>query len=675
MVLLAVATGLLKPLIPGPPPNVIATFPGDFLKQAASERIDWRPIDTEAFSEARRLDRPVILLVGVAWSRNGRAFESDVLSDAGVQNYLSRNFICVRIDGAEMPAWLTAYLPLNRVSLGIRPRFQIWVLEPDGKLVHTIGPRRPETHFDQNNFLEELVRVRKLYTQLRQQDATSPYEVAQQQDISQIEANGTSASVNFDMVLSQVSVAADRRNGGFPAFGYQDLHPSTWAYLAETGHRDLLHDTLAPVLRSPVVDVVDGGFFSAAYSLDWKNVEFDKHALQNAEMASMLSKARLSLPSEDRAVAEYILRGTIGSLTTEFADPSGLIQTARIGDEEEDGRSPHTSVSPRRLRDTLDPEDRDPARDALGLRVETNPQMAPMLAKGAPDPEIRRIIARLKATAPLARFSTGFFMDVNGTVAARLMETGRAIGDASLIDFGSRLFAAIDTFRVGDQVPHDLEVSARSPATLLDFLGYADAGMQDYVTSGRVVSLRNGLAVLQRGLATFSGANPGEYKIGLPPSSKLIPDESVTPQIVDDVGESGSAKVLRLCTEYGRVLLGDGSDSGPGLILLRTAYATDSLLGDTVGPLGVSGAGFACASASLTDDLYAITVGPQAQALSDQLFALRPTRFIAPAFGPVRPDLKGRAPGIYLFRLGRPTGPLTVAQALQTFPLALDVGR
>src|SRR4029078_11794695 len=99
----------------------------------------------------------------------------------------------------------------------------------------------------------------------------------------------------------------------------------------------------------------------------------------------------------------------------------------------------------------------------------------------------------------------------------------------------------------------------------------SDAALQDYLTSGRVPSLQNGLAVLQRALITFSGTSPGELRVGLPPSSHLLPSATATAQLVDDMGESASAKAIRLCTAYGRLFLSSGDLADAGVSLLRTA--------------------------------------------------------------------------------------------------------
>ena len=672
LVLLAFLVSFIRPLVPAPPSNPIANYAGDYLKQAAAEQIDWHPADATAFAEARRLDRPVLLFIGVAWSQAGRDLDQDVLSNADVQNYLSQNFVCIRIDGSEAPAWLSAYLPISRVALGLRPRFQIWALEPDGKLITTINRRLPTTRLGQANFLNELVRAHDFYTQLRQIGARSDVDKEQHTDVSAMQTGSPVPLVDFNAMIQAVRASADTRYGGFPNNGFQDLRPLAWKFLAQTGNDKLLHDTLMPALRSPAVDVLDGGFFYSARSLDRTQMEFDKVAIINAEMASVLSLAHPYLRDpNDQALCDYVMRSTVASLTGEFRTSSGFINTARIGDEQDDGRSLRSSITPKRMRDTMSADDRDWSRTHLGLLVESNPQMIPYLASNQSITKVDSLRTELLKNAPAPTFSTHVFMDVNATVAARLMECGRTTGDAQLIKLGSDLFTQIDAERVGDTVPHDLEVSGRSSPALFDYLAYADAALEDYLTSGRVPSLENGVAVLQRGLKTYAGPTPGVFRVGLPPSSDLLPSATANPQVVDDIGESASAKAVRLCTSYGRLYLGSQDQAQVGASLIRSAYACQLLLSQPVASLGTSAVSFACATLALDDDEFAIAVGPDALNLSNQLNSARPTRFVAPAFGPARSDLSSMKPGIYVIKKGVTSGPFTIDEAKSLLPMTL----
>jgi len=112
-----------------------------------------------------------------------------------------------------------------------------------------------------------------------------------------------------------------------------------------------------------------------ARALDHSMMEFDKSSVATANMAWMLSQARPWLKTpDDQALCDYVLKLATQSLTTEFRSDNGFVKTARIGDEQEDGRSARSSITPKRIREALSPQDREWARQNLGLFVESNPQ-------------------------------------------------------------------------------------------------------------------------------------------------------------------------------------------------------------------------------------------------------------------------------------------------------------
>jgi uncharacterized protein YyaL (SSP411 family) len=490
----------------------------------------------------------------------------------------------------------------------------------------------------------------------------------QRSDIDQIEAMQASLSPDFDAVTASLKSMIDQKNGGFPRRGSQPLTPQAWKYLLLANEPQALHMSLDPALHSPIVDMIDGGFFRGAQRPNWHYVTYDKLAVQNAEMAETLALAGAMTHT---TLYTELARWTVGSLDGEFVKSNGLLATCREGDENDQDRSARSSFPPVELRQLL-PDDADRAwvRKYLGLMVETNYQMTPYIADdavlGAQRDRLNQILPRLNRTDRPATFSDGRGMCVNATVAARMEEIARLWNDTSLQSWSSSLFDLIDGSRSKDQVPHSLDPSRQAPDYLGDYLAYADAGLQDYLATGRVVSLQTGLAVLRRGLFLFHGAVPGEYVLAQPTTSKLMPQDVDCPEVLDNVGESCTAKIIRLCDAYGRLLIGNLDKDGGGdlgLKLIRIAQASTELLAAAAPQLGADAAGYDCAALGIRDNRFAVTVGANAQELGNELFRQVPTKLVAPALGLVRADLQSRKPGIYVVDLATVTGPLSVDQA------------
>lgn len=673
---LGLIANVLKPLIPDPAANPIASQPGDFMRQAFRQSVSWTTAGQAAFAEARRLDRPILLVVGHSWSATGRHMDREVFVGPEVANFINANFIPVRIDGDVEPSWVNAYLPLSRPAFGIRPDFQIWVLSPAGALVQPIYRPMASQSWDRTRFLNELIEALHLAEQVRDSKTDSPHGLRQIEDIQEVKSPDGASSPDLLTSLRQTLASVHPEFGGFPFNGFQELKPNAWRLIALSGYDDLLKKSLRPVLLSPMVDVQDGGFFSRARRDRWREIEYDKPAVLNSEMMLMLLIAsKTTKDPEFASFCDYLARTTLNSLSTEFKTQTGLIFTARQGDESDQlGRSERSSFSPRRLRSAADDGVlRTWMHENLGLRVETNRQMVPLIKTESVlnDPTFERALAAMKADYVVRkRFTGGIKMKTSATVAARQMQVARALGDDDRGQIAAQMFDWIDTFRTVDQVPHDLAGGVNDHEFLGDYLAYADAALQDYLGNGRVVSLFRGLSVLNRALLIFQGDTPGELRQTQASESELVPNAPAIPELLDNLGESTTATAIRLCSAYGRLLLSQSEEDDRGLRLLRRAYALTSHFAETAPPLGYSAAGYSCAAAEVIDDRFALAVGSDAQQLANDLYKLRPTRLVAPRLGSIRKELENAKPGIYIFERGLPVGPFTLEEAAARLPLS-----
>src|SRR4051794_28926376 len=103
-----------KALLPPPQPNAMEAEVGTYMRQASQQAIRWHPLSKGALDIANTQDKPILLVVGAAWSRNGRAADLGLFADPEVATIVEKNFVPIRVDCNESPEWLNAYFPLNR---------------------------------------------------------------------------------------------------------------------------------------------------------------------------------------------------------------------------------------------------------------------------------------------------------------------------------------------------------------------------------------------------------------------------------------------------------------------------------------------------------------------------------------------------------------------------------
>jgi uncharacterized protein YyaL (SSP411 family) len=269
-----------------------------------------------------------------------------------------------------------------------------------------------------------------------------------------------------------------------------------------------------------------------------------------------------------------------------------------------------------------------------------------------------RLMAKLRVSSrkpPLAEFDSA---DTNAYCLARMLDAARLLGDEDRRD---RVIARIERlrrFRVGDDVLSRTVEGVRTPF-LGDYLSYADAMLSDYVVNGRVPSIESGAAVLDRALFLFQAGSRGEYVLAanLAPGG---PADIRVPQIADELRESLTAQLIRLCHRYSRLLAGTPRERA----FRDAAFAALGQFSALVGAESPLAAGFYLAAGEIQDDRYALAVGPNAVELAARLARARPSRFVAPAIDAYRADLQARGPGFYVIRDGETLGPLDERGAL-----------
>ncbi|MBI3721959.1 MAG: DUF255 domain-containing protein, partial [Fimbriimonas ginsengisoli] len=189
LALAGLAARILQPAIPPPKLNRLGAEASESLRAAAGQRIDWRTASPEAFAEARRLDRPILLMIAASWCKAARDLDHECLSGSQIQNYLDRSFLCIRVDGQDRPDWLNAFLPVSRLRLDVpfEVGMQIWILDPEGKPFDFIGRVPGEPKFDRRELLARLVQARRGFEELRASPGV-PSKLAQAQATDQAES-------------------------------------------------------------------------------------------------------------------------------------------------------------------------------------------------------------------------------------------------------------------------------------------------------------------------------------------------------------------------------------------------------------------------------------------------------------------------------------------------------
>lgn len=662
----ALLLAALRPSLPPQKANGLATEKGDYIAEGVHQRIDWRTLDSNVFAEARRLGRPVMLVMGAVWSSDAVRADKEIFSDPEVQNHLNRNYLCVRLDLDRYPHYLPLLAPVSRASNPFTVGMQIVFVQPDGEPYHFLSLQ--SIGIDASAFLDQLVAAHSEFMDLTKGPTRASQAQTMDRNMLRIPSQESPLSGYLDQLREQVDPVQGVMKSTAPT-----ARMTAWLALLESGDGEGFDAVSRRFLQSGLVDWLDGGFFNRAQDPELTHIEFGKPALFNAELMYVLA---LAGQLRDNLYYTRIAKNTFDWLTGR-AVKSEMISTARIAMANTFGRDDRSSFSAKEMRtfggaQLLTPEETAWARKALGLRVEDNATMTVRIRdpRTLDDPRFASAIEKLrKARSGVElKFTTVPRADVNGIAIARLAVCARLWNDPRRLEICRRLYDRLDQFLADDDVAHTYPYDMSIPRYLGDYLGYADASLSLYLGTGKLDYLTRGERVLHRASQIFATDQPGVWAT-LPQPYRGALKHIDVPEIIDNIGESLTARMMRLTSSYARL-----HPTKENLALADGAYSAMRQYSGVLPQTGLLGAGILCAGMSLIDDQYAVAVGPNAVGDASALARRIPTRLVAPYDPSFKLPGIGAAPGVYLVSGTGVVGPMTVDQAAAQLPLSLNPG-
>jgi uncharacterized protein YyaL (SSP411 family) len=243
-----------------------------------AHEIRWHEWGPQAFEEATRQDKPILLSLSAVWCHWCHVMDETTYSDEAVIQYINDQFVPVRVDNDQRP-------DINlRYNMGGWPTTAF--LTPEGDIL------TGATYIPPERMRELLPQLAAHYRSNREQIQERIQEILQQRQAGgRIQPASLDERIFFE-VLRAVSDAYDPVYGGFddaPKFPHSDaIDLLVYAYQLRRD-RDILHmahKTLEYMARGGVFDQEWGGFFRYATNRDWSVPHFEKMLEDNAGLLS-----------------------------------------------------------------------------------------------------------------------------------------------------------------------------------------------------------------------------------------------------------------------------------------------------------------------------------------------------------------------------------------------------
>ncbi|MBX3096094.1 MAG: DUF255 domain-containing protein [Fimbriimonadaceae bacterium] len=640
-----VATGALttvcRPFIPPPEPGAIATLPGAYMKAGAGLPIRWRSIADDPYAEARRLDLPVILVIGSASSEEARAYDQWVFRSPEVAVRMNQEFICVRIDLDERPEWAYQFLPISRAQATLDPSFQVWVTDAEGRLVNGLADAPRGKRFDPVVFLNL---ISSWQNEARAREITTATWQLQRDDEERLSQLQNQSSVEIGEYANEL----EKQLGefGFVRQGMIRNNVLDLRFLLQVGDRDLFERGYRAMRGSMQVDWVHGGIFEEVEVFPRLRMSYDKRAESAAEWVALTALvARQTGSREDRWIAEW----TFDRVWEEFVTKDGV--AAWIHTESDAlGRNLRIGITPRTQSFIR------PSAESWGIEPGRLPTMS---LRWQPTESPSEIAVREKFLTDQGEveqeddheFGPTNLLGPTATFYARMLEAARVMNDPERARPILDEWPSMRRFRSGlSDVVRSPGAASPNQRALVDYVAYLDMALE-------VVSWSGEPAVLAEATQVAKGALQFAPEDGLPAAGRTnaqLPT-ALTPHAapLDGPGESPLAGLIRTLNRLSLALPDGERESLQSRIRNWTGAVAYTLRGTTQ-----RAAGFYRVAVRIQGVSGVLVVGESG-----------PITPILGRFGSQVPvlavqELKGASPGVYVFEGDRRTGPMSVEEAV-----------
>jgi uncharacterized protein len=334
----AVLTGAVAFAAPtAPPRNRLAHETSPYLRQHASNPVDWYPWGPEAFDKARRENKPIFLSIGYSTCHWCHVMERESFARADVAEQLNAAFVCIKVDREERPdvdrIYLTFVHALN--GAGGWP-LNVW-LTPELKPFFGGTYFAPEDRPGQPSFPAVLTRIATLW---QTQEATirersdTMLAALQAPPPRRADESGPTLRDLRQRALNETAQAFDPRHGGFeeaPKFPQPSLLQfllEVRAFSPEPAEREMAWQMITTTLREMAAggihDQLGGGFHRYSVDAQWRVPHFEKMLYDQAQLALVYLAAGQWADAADhlpvaRRTLDYVRRRLTGSAGGFFA--------------------------------------------------------------------------------------------------------------------------------------------------------------------------------------------------------------------------------------------------------------------------------------------------------------------------------------------------------------------
>jgi len=354
--------------------NRLAFEVSPYLLQHADNPVDWYPWGEEAFSRAKKENKPVFLSIGYSSCHWCHVMAAESFEDEEVARLLNANFVCIKVDREERPDLDAIYMEVCQMMTGGGGWPLNVILTPEKKPFFAATYIPKESRYGRIGMLDLVPRIGHLWRTERSELLGSAEEITTAlktpPEIPGIRLDESVIRSAYQNLVARF----DPANGGFggaPKFPSPATHLFLlrhWKRTGEPGGLQMTEISLNAMRRGGIFDQVGYGFHRYSTDASWLLPHFEKMLYDQAMIALACLEAKQATGDERygriaREVFDYVLR--------DMRSPEGGFYSAENADSEgEEGKFYLWTTE--EIRSVLDEAEADLVTKLFDVRGEGN---------------------------------------------------------------------------------------------------------------------------------------------------------------------------------------------------------------------------------------------------------------------------------------------------------------
>jgi len=482
--------------------NQLADETSPYLLQHKDNPVHWRPWGPEAFAEAKRQNKPILLSVGYAACHWCHVMAHESFENPATAEAMNRLFVNIKVDREERPDVDLIY----QSALALLGEHGGWpltmFLTPDGEPFWGGTYFPSSARYGRPAFADVLHRIAEIHSD--EPDKVLHNAQALRDGIARLgesAGNGALSRAGLDATADAALQLVDPANGGThgaPKFPQPTFFRFLWRAYRRTGkdaYRGAVTTTLDAMSQGGIYDHLGGGY--ARYSTDavWLVPHFEKMLYDNAQILELLAETWRVTGSDLYAVrAAETVDWTLRDMKVEApGNPDSFAFASAFDADSEGVEGLYYVWSDEEIDSVLGPEDSAFFKTAYGVTAPGNWETVNILNRSAapglrtPEEEDRLAAARTKLLAarngriPPLR-DDKVLADWNGLMIAALANAGMTFERPDWIAAARTVFDFIlDQHGKDGRLRHSWRGGrGRHPAVLDDYANLARAALALY---------------------------------------------------------------------------------------------------------------------------------------------------------------------------------------------------